>query len=434
MVSLFNSAQRILKEITITLFLITIGLRVCAQQDQNIGVSGISITPTPTTVGGSLEACFSFAAPNGVTLNLASDEEVRIAVCFNKISQSSISSATPSVTYGLGTSGFLEWTYISALGGNCWVGTISQNLATMSSARVCFSGLSAATSATPTDANNAAGIGFAVNLTPHSRDPSSDDTDDFEEIYTYTVDGSSDLQIVKTVNNPSPRIGDSVVFTIAVSNEGPSVASNVVVTDQIPLGYTLTNASSTKGTWTTATWTVGDLAVGALDTLWLTATVNDVENYTNTASVTSSVPDPVMQNNTSSASTTPVKPGIALVKSGILSQDKNSITYTFIVTNTGDVPLSGISISDVKLPQGIVLDATTLQPQTSATGTVVYTITEGEKVLKLVTNSAIVTGIPPDNTPVSDVSGTTIENDDETVVVIPPDCKTCLTSRATRIK
>jgi uncharacterized repeat protein (TIGR01451 family) len=48
------------------------------------------------------------------------------------------------------------------------------------------------------------------------------------------VPPSSDLQLKKTVSPAEPQAGDLVTFTIPVTNAGPSVADNVIVSDAIP--------------------------------------------------------------------------------------------------------------------------------------------------------------------------------------------------------
>ena len=48
----------------------------------------------------------------------------------------------------------------------------------------------------------------------------------------------ADLSLTKTVDIPTPDVGTDVVFTITLSNAGPLTATGVVVTDQLPSGFT----------------------------------------------------------------------------------------------------------------------------------------------------------------------------------------------------
>src|SRR5262249_7838089 len=54
---------------------------------------------------------------------------------------------------------------------------------------------------------------------------------------------SADLAVVKTFVTPGPyRNGDVITFTIAVTNNGPSTATNVIVVDH-PVGLTVQSMS-----------------------------------------------------------------------------------------------------------------------------------------------------------------------------------------------
>jgi len=86
----------------------------------------------------------------------------------------------------------------------------------------------------------------------------------------------ADLSIAKTVSNSTPNVGDTIVFTVSLSNSGPNAATNVTAQDQLPAGLTLVSSSPSQGTYNPAppgTWTVGTVAAGATATLTLTATV-----------------------------------------------------------------------------------------------------------------------------------------------------------------
>ena len=86
-----------------------------------------------------------------------------------------------------------------------------------------------------------------------------------------------DLSLSKTVNNATPVVGNSVVFTITVSNAaGMTDASGVVVTDALPVGYRYVSddgGAATAVAGNTVTWTVGSLVQGSSASLDITATV-----------------------------------------------------------------------------------------------------------------------------------------------------------------
>jgi VWFA-related protein len=104
----------------------------------------------------------------------------------------------------------------------------------------------------------------------------------------------ADLSLTKAVNSPVPNVDDDIIFTITVSNAGPASATGVIVTDQLPSGFTYVTDSS-GGTYIPATgaWSVGTIPVGGNQTLNITATVKNTGNYTNIAEVTAAnEPDP----------------------------------------------------------------------------------------------------------------------------------------------
>ena len=116
-----------------------------------------------------------------------------------------------------------------------------------------------------------------------------------------------DLNLVKTVDNATPNVSGGVTFAIVVNNAGPSDATGVQVTDQLPSGYAYVSDDS-GGSYNSGTglWTVGSLANGASATLHITAVVNASGSYTNTATATAAETDSNAANNADSAVTTPI--------------------------------------------------------------------------------------------------------------------------------
>jgi gliding motility-associated-like protein/uncharacterized repeat protein (TIGR01451 family) len=98
---------------------------------------------------------------------------------------------------------------------------------------------------------------------------------------------SVNLSVVKTVDNVHPLIGHNVVFTIVATNNGPSIATGVVVTDLLQSGYTFISSTTTVGSYnaTTEVWNIDTMANGASEVLTITALVNAAGIYTNTASI-----------------------------------------------------------------------------------------------------------------------------------------------------
>src|SRR5262249_19337036 len=83
----------------------------------------------------------------------------------------------------------------------------------------------------------------------------------------------ADLALTKTVSNATPNVGDTVIFTVTLTNNGPDTATNVAVKEALPAGLTLESATPSQGSYAAGVWDVGAVAVGAAPTLTLVALV-----------------------------------------------------------------------------------------------------------------------------------------------------------------
>lgn len=84
---------------------------------------------------------------------------------------------------------------------------------------------------------------------------------------------NADLSISKTIDKTKAKRGESITYTIEVNNAGPSVATNVELTDQLPMGliYSIPPYTASQGSFDSSTgkWTVGTVNVGAKASLSL---------------------------------------------------------------------------------------------------------------------------------------------------------------------
>ena len=111
----------------------------------------------------------------------------------------------------------------------------------------------------------------------------------------------ADVSVELVVDDATPQVGDTIAFTITVSNAGPADAT-VQVTDLLPSGYSYVGDTG-SGTYdsSTGTWTAGTVSSGSPEVLTITATVNASGDYTNTATITGlDVADPNLANNSAS--------------------------------------------------------------------------------------------------------------------------------------
>ncbi len=119
----------------------------------------------------------------------------------------------------------------------------------------------------------------------------------------------ANLAVVKTADKATANPGDTVTYTITVTNNGPETATAVSLSDILSSSLTFVSASTTIGTYSTTTsiWTIGDLANASTSTMTLVATVNAGTagvKITNIAVASSTKADPDTTNNTSTVDVT----------------------------------------------------------------------------------------------------------------------------------
>lgn len=91
----------------------------------------------------------------------------------------------------------------------------------------------------------------------------------------YNYASGADLSVVKSVSDETPDAGQTITYTVTVSNAGPAAATNVIVSDVLPSGLTYVSDDS-EGAYNSESgmWDVGSLSSGASETLVITVTVN----------------------------------------------------------------------------------------------------------------------------------------------------------------
>ena len=197
-----------------------------------------------------------------------------------------------------------------------------------------------------------ASISNTVNVTgPDSSVASATDTD--------TLINLADLEVLKVADNANPTVGGPIVFTITVTNNGPAPALAVVVNDLLPAGYAFVGSTPSVGTYSSGTgeWAVGTLANNESATLDIQATVNPAGPYTNTATGSTTTPDPTPGNNSGEVTPDPVGAQLTLTKVASAASFVVGVqaTYELSVENTGTTATTVAStITDV-IPTGLTI-------------------------------------------------------------------------------
>ncbi|HFQ61772.1 MAG TPA: DUF11 domain-containing protein, partial [Epsilonproteobacteria bacterium] len=100
------------------------------------------------------------------------------------------------------------------------------------------------------------------------------DTNTFEQNNGFQI--QADLVTTKIVDNATPSVGDTVTFTLSVTNNGGAQATNVSLTDTLPIGMNYTSSNPSQGSYANSTglWTIGTLNNGSSATLTISGTVD----------------------------------------------------------------------------------------------------------------------------------------------------------------
>jgi uncharacterized repeat protein (TIGR01451 family) len=115
----------------------------------------------------------------------------------------------------------------------------------------------------------------------------------------------ADLVLGMTQSPLSPFEGDQVTYTLTVTNNGPSAASGVVLTDQLPAGTLFVSASpGCSHSGGSVTCDLAGLASGTAAAVQIIVTAPAAGELINSAAVTSIITDPQAANNSSSLSAT----------------------------------------------------------------------------------------------------------------------------------
>ena len=280
--------------------------------------------------------------------------------------------------------------------------------------------------------NQATATGNDPDNNPVTDLSGTDNTDDSP--ITIPLYPAPSIALIKTADvsalSSPPLEGETISYSFTVENTGNVTLTNVTISDILP-GIVLTGgpiASMAPGDVDSATFTA---------TYALTQVDVDAGEVINQATVTGNDPNgnPVTDlsgttNTDDTPLTTPLAqtPSIALIKTADVSAlsspplEGETISYSFTVENTGNVTLTNVTISDI-LP-GIVLSGGPIASMApgdvdSATFTATYALTQIDIDAGEVINQATVTGNDPDNSPVTDLSGTDAISDDPTTTPIP---------------
>ena len=231
----------------------------------------------------------------------------------------------------------------------------------------------------------ASGEGADYTVTGSQLDVGSSDNS-----FTYTLTGgalAANYTITKTEGTLTVTpITDEIVIT---ADSDSKVYDGTALTDS---GYTYTDGILVAGDVLTAVvegtiTNVGTAANVVTSYVVMRGTVDVTGNYTFGTSV-----DGVLA--------ITQDPAVALIKTSDPTNVSapQEVTYTYTITNTGNVPLTDLSVTDNRIAGAITPLLTTLNPGTSTTAVATYIITQAMIDAGIdIVNIATVTGLAPDN-------------------------------------
>lgn len=209
-----------------------------------------------------------------------------------------------------------------------------------------------------------------VNVSSSTTDPNPASNVATATVIVATA-GQTDMAVAKT-GTPNPVLaGNTITYTITVTNNGPATATGVTLTDTLPANTTFTSIStSPAGTWNCSTFsTTGKCTDASLATGTTTFTLLMKVNagtapgtaITNNAVISSTTTDPYSGNNTATTTSyvaSPTQADVAIVKSASPEpvQQGTSLTYTLQVTNNGPAVAQSIVVTD-PLPTQVTYDS-----------------------------------------------------------------------------
>jgi len=320
-------------------------------------------------------------------------------------------------------------TYISSLasqgsydnGSGAWaVGSIDAgNSATLQITATMNSGL---------EQINTAEITAADTPDPDSTPGNNDITEDDQD--RIRLQAVSDLSLTKT-DSTDPIDSDQILtYTITVTNNGPSAANHIVVTDYLPSGSTFISASGTNWSCSHSSGIVTCAKSEMADTEISTITISVYPpavagDHTNTATVVSDNNDLTAANNTQSVITT-VNPVIDIRITGSDDPDpvtiNQSLSYELTVKNNGPSTATNVTVTNT-IPAGTTYKTTaasgwncshalgvvtcTRAQLLSGSSAVITIVLTSPSTTGIITNSASVSATEDDTDP---TNNTTSEN------------------------
>ncbi|MBR0370234.1 MAG: DUF11 domain-containing protein, partial [Methanobrevibacter sp.] len=162
-----------------------------------------------------------------------------------------------------------------------------------------------------------------------------------------TVNPNVELDMTKVADVTSVIVGDNITFTIKVTNNGLSDATNVVVSDVLAEAFGYVSGGSYDEATRTVTWTIESIASKTSKEVYVTVSALTAGNFTNT--VLAHCDENITDVNGTSDNVT-VDPNVKLDVTKVADVTSvivgDNITFTIRVTNNGLSDATNVVVSD----------------------------------------------------------------------------------------
>ncbi len=206
---------------------------------------------------------------------------------------------------------------------------------------------------------DAAAVGTLTNSASVSGDVPDPNPDDNTVSTATAIQRLADVVVSEVAVTPDPAtVGGTLSYTITLTNQGPSTATGVTLTDvpstEVTVVSVVAGQGSCDGSDANVSCELGSLAVGESTAVTVVVGLATAGTITNQATVAADEVDPEMSNNVVWSETTV----IATAELALSMSDSSdpvfvgqNITYTLTVINNGPLAAANVILTDT-LPAG----------------------------------------------------------------------------------
>lgn len=204
----------------------------------------------------------------------------------------------------------------------------------------------------------------------------------------------ADLSVIKLINNSNPNYNDLIKWTIIVSNNGPNMATGVIVNDLLPKSVEYISSYLSKGFYNPVNgiWDVGNLNAGEKLQLNIVSKIVKTGDITNVVNVKGNEKDSNLTNNHFEKSVHVKAAADLSIEKSVSKQEVNIddlIEYVIEIINNGPDSAENIKVIELLNPNLKVISFESTKGNFNNTNNVltIDSLVDGEKV-RLTINAA----------------------------------------------